>query len=407
MDPFLDATHVALQAEVRAFGQEAIAPVAREFDETCRFPWDNVREMGERGWLGVPVPEALGGMGRDYLSYVLVVEELAKHDASHAITVAAHTSLGTSPIVAFGTEEQKRRFVPLLAAGKALGGFGLTETQAGSDSSGIRTRAVQENGGWRIDGGKTFITHAGVGEIFVVAASTEPSKRGRGITNFVVCKPTADPEEAARAGVGHCPELPYTPGVSAGKKEDKLGWRASDTRELRFEGAWVADDQRVGAQGQGFANFMRTLDAGRIGIAALSLGIAQGALEAAIRYATRRRQFGRPVWDRQEVQFGLAGVAAEIEAARRLAHHAARLKDRGVAFAKEAAMAKLVASELATKTASVALQCMGPAGYSSEHPVERMLRDAKACEIGEGTSEIQKIVIGRSLAEEFGAAPRG
>lgn len=404
MHPFLDSSHAALQAAVRDFALESVAPVARELDEECRFPWDNVRAMGERGWLGVPVPKELGGMGRDYLSYVLVVEELAKHDASHAITVAAHTTLGTAPLVAFGSEEQKRRFVPFLASGQVLGGFGLTEPQAGSDSSGARTRAVAENDGYRIDGGKIFITHAGVGEVFVVAASTDPSKGARGITNFVVCKPTTALEEAARAGIGHRPELPYTRGVTAGKKEDKLGWRASDTRELRFEGAWVAEDQRLGEEGQGFANFMRTLDAGRIGIAALALGIAEGALACAVAYAARRRQFGRPVWDFQDVQFGLAGLAAEIEAARHLAYHAAWLKERGAVFAKEAAMAKLVASELATKTARAAVQFMGGAGYTADYPVERMLRDAKACEIGEGTSEIQKIVIGRWLAEEFGAA---
>lgn len=405
MHPFLDASHLALQAEVRDFAREAVAPVARQLDETSQFPWDNVRAMGERGWLGVPVPEALGGMGRDYLSYVLVVEELAKHDASHAITVAAHTTLGTAPILAFGSEEQKRRFVPLLAAGAVLGGFGLTESEAGSDSSGLRTSAVAENGGYRINGSKMFITHAGVGEIFVVAASTDPSQGARGITNFVVCKPTADRGEAERTGIGHRPELPYTPGVSAGKKEEKLGWRASDTRELRFENAWVGEDHRVGQEGEGFANFMRTLDGGRIGIAALSLGIAQGALAAAAQYAVRRRWFGRPAWGRQEVQFGLAGLAAEIEAARHLTYHAGWLKQQDRPFAKEAAMAKLVASELAAKTARAAIGYLGAEGYTSAHPVERMLRDAKACEIGEGTSEIQKIVIARRIAEEFGGPP--
>ncbi len=404
MHPFLAASHLALQAEVRDFGREAVAPAARELDEAALFPWDNVRAMGERGWLGVPVPKALGGMGRDYLSYVLVVEELAKHDASHAITVAAHTTLGTSPLVSFGNDEQRRRFVPLLAGGQVLGGFGLTEPEAGSDSSGIRTRAVAEDGGYRINGNKIFITHAGVGEIFVVAASTDPSKGARGITNFVVCKPTDAPDEAERTGMGHRPELPYTPGVSAGKKEDKLGWRASDTRELRFENAWVAEDQRIGGEGQGFANFMRTLDAGRIGIAALSLGIAQGALEAAVAHSSRRPRLGRPAWRRQEVRLGLAGLAAEIEAARQLTYLAAWLKEHARPFAKEAAMAKLVASELATKSAGTAVRCMGGAGYTADYPAERMLRDAKACEIGEGTSEIQKIVIARRIAEEFGAA---
>lgn len=403
MDPYLDEDHRRLQAQVRDFALRSIVPVARELDETARFPWDNVKAIGERGWLGVPVPKEWDGMGRDYLAYVLVVEELAKHDASHAITVSAHTTLGTTPILAYGTDEQRARFVPLLAKGQVLGGFGLTEPGAGSDSSGTRTRAVRRNGGYALNGSKIFITHAGVGEVFTVTAVTDPAKGHHGITNFVVCKPTVELEEARRTGIGHRPDLPYTDGVTAGEKEDKLGWRASDTRELHMQDAWVGEDQRVGDEGQGFANFMKTLDAGRIGIAALSLGLAQGALEAAVAYTTRRRQFGRPVWERQDVQFSLAGLAAEVQAARHLTYHAAWLKDGGRPFAKEAAMAKLAASELATKTARTAIQCMGAAGYTNEYPVERILRDAKACEIGEGTSEIQKIVIGRHLRKEMGA----
>ena len=403
MDPYLNQEHHGLQAQVREFALKSIVPVARELDETARFPWDNVKAIGERGWLGVPVPKELGGMGRDYLSYVLVVEELAKHDASHAITVSAHTTLGTTPILAFGNEAQKARFVPLLASGQVLGGFGLTEPGAGSDSSGTRTRALRRNGGYAINGSKIFITHAGVGEVFTVTAVTDPARRHHGITNFVVCKPTVEMEEARRTGIGHRPELPYTHGVTAGEKEDKLGWRASDTRELHMQDAWVSEEQRVGEEGQGFANFMKTLDAGRIGIAALSLGLAQGALDAAVEYTARRRQFGRPVWEFQDVRFGLAALAAEVQAARHLTYHAAWLKDKGRPFAKEAAMAKLVASELATKTARAAIQYMGAAGYTNEYPVERVLRDAKACEIGEGTSEIQKIVIGRHLLKELDA----
>jgi len=401
LDPYLTRDHLDLKAQVREFALDAIAPVARELDEHARFPWDNVKSIAERGWLGVPVPRAFGGMGKDYLSYILVVEELARHDASHAITVSAHTTLGTSPILAFGTAEQKARFVPLLATGQVLGGFGLTEPGAGSDSSGTRTRAVREDGGYRINGSKIFITHAGVGEVFTVTAVTKPGAGHRGITNFVVCKPTAEPAEAERTGIGHRPELPYTPGVTAGEKEDKLGWRASDTRELRFQDAFVGDEQRLGEEGQGFANFMKTLDAGRIGIAALSLGLAQGALDVALRYTARRHQFGRAVWEHQDVQFGLAGLAAEVQASRHLTYHAAWLKDGGRPFAKEAAMAKLIASELATKAARAAVQYLGAAGYTSDFPVERMLRDAKACEIGEGTSEIQKIVIGRHLQKEL------
>ena len=401
MYPYLDRNHLDLQADVRRFALEAIAPVARELDETARFPWENVRAMAERGWFGVPVPRELSGMGRDYLSYILVLEELAKHDASHSITVSAHTTLAMSPILAFGTEEQKARFVPLLASGQVLGGFGLTEPGAGSDASGTMTRAVPVKGGYRITGSKIFITHGGVGEIYVVTAVTDPDAGHHGITSFVVCKPTVDLAEAERIGVGHRPELPYSAGMSAGAKEDKLGWRASDTRELHFQDVWVSEDQRLGEEGHGFVNFMKTLDAGRIGIAALSLGIAQGALDEAVRYTTRRRQFNRPVWDFQDIHFGLAELATEVQAARHLTYHAAWLKDHGRPFVKEAAMAKLTASTLAAKAARTAVQFLGGAGYTSDHPVERMMRDAKACEIGEGTSEIQKTVIARHLRREL------
>lgn len=374
--------------------------MAKALDESGSFPWDNVKAIGERGWLGVPVPKALGGMGKDYLSYILVIEELARQDASHAITVSAHTTLGTSPILNFGSQAQRDRFVPLLASGQVLGGFGLTEPGAGSDSSGIRTRAVPTNSGYSLSGSKIFITHAGVGEIFVVAAATDPTRKHKGITTFVLCKPTIDKQEAARSGFGHRPELPYSQGLTAGEKEDKLGWRASDTRELHLEDLCVPSEQRLGAEGEGFSILMQTLDSGRIGIAALSLGIATGALLYAVEYAKLRRQFRRPIWDFQDVHFPLAELAAEIEAARQLIYHAARLKDQGQPFAKEAAMAKLVASRLATRTARAAVQALGGAGYTSDHPVERMLRDAKACEIGEGTIEIQKIVIGRHLKRE-------
>lgn len=401
MYPYLDRNHLDLQADVRRFALEAIAPVARELDETARFPWENVRAMAERGWFGVPVPRELSGMGRDYLSYILVLEELAKHDASHSITVSAHTSLAMSPILAFGTEEQKARFVPLLASGQVLGGFGLTEPGAGSDASGTMTRAVPVKGGYSITGSKIFITHGGVGEIYVVTAVTDPDAGHHGITSFVVCKPTVDLAEAERIGVGHRPELPYSAGMSAGAKEDKLGWRASDTRELHFQDVWVSEDQRLGEEGHGFVNFMKTLDAGRIGLAALSLGIAQGALDEAVRYTTRRRQFNRPVWDFQDIHFGLAELATEVQAARHLTYHAAWLKDHGRPFVKEAAMAKLTASTLAAKAARTAVQFLGGAGYTSDHPVERMMRDAKACEIGEGTSEIQKTVIARHLHREL------
>ncbi|MGD8320503.1 MAG: acyl-CoA dehydrogenase family protein [Gemmatimonadota bacterium] len=400
MDRYLTPEHVRLQETVRGFALERIVPVARELDRSATFPWENVKAMGEMGLLGVPVPKELGGMGLDDLSYILVVEELAKHDASHAITVSAHTTLGTSPVLTFGTEEQKRTFVPPLASGEVLGGFGLTEPGAGSDASGTRTRAVRDGDGYRINGSKIFITHSGVGEVFTVTAVTDPELGARGISSFLVCKPTVDLAKARTIGFGHKDDLPFTDGVRSGKKEDKLGWRASDTRELLLEDAWVPDGQRLGEEGQGFINFMKTLDAGRIGVAALSLGLAQGAFEAAVRFADGRRQFGKRIWDFQQIRFRLADIATDLQAGRHLTYHAAWLKDQGAPFSKEAAMAKLFCSELAMRATLDAIQILGGVGYTDEYPVERMMRDAKVCEIGEGTSEIQRMVIGRHVLAE-------
>jgi alkylation response protein AidB-like acyl-CoA dehydrogenase len=402
MDRYLNDDHRAFVREVRGFADEAIAPASRELDRTSTFPWENVAAMAERGYLGIPIPERLGGLGRDALTYLLTVQELAKVDASHAITVSAHTTLGTYPILNFGSDAQRERYVPRLARGEVLGGFGLTEPGAGSDAGGSRTRAVRDGDDWILNGSKIFITHAGVGEIFTVTAVTDPPSGARGITNFVVTKPTTDPEAAAGAGMGSARDLGYVDGVRAGKKEDKMGWRASDTRELLLEDARVSDAHRVGDEGQGFVNFMRILDAGRIGIAALSLGIAEGALEAALAYTNRRRQFGRLIFDFQPVQFRLAELATEVEAAKHLTYHAAWLMEQGRPFSKEAAMAKLFASELCMKATTQAVQVMGGAGYTDEYPVERMFRDAKVCEIGEGTSEIQKIVIARQMVREAG-----
>ena len=400
MDRYLLAEHKAFQEEVREFSRERIGPIAAQLDREARFPWENVREMGERGWLGIPIPREYGGMGKDHLSYALAVEELARVDASHAITVSAHTTLGTSPILTFGTEEQKERWVPLLAGGKVLGGFGLTEPGAGSDASGTPTPAVREGTGWRLNGSKIFITHAGVGEIFTVTAVTDPDRGNKGITSFVVCKPTVDLDLAEGLGVGHFPGLAFTEGVRSGKKEDKLGWKASDTRELFIEDAFVSEENRLGKEGRGFINFMKTLDAGRVGVAALSLGLAEGAFEEALRYTQERRQFGRKIWDFQTVQFRLADLATEIQAGKHLTYHAAWLQDQGRPFGKEAAMAKLYCSELCMRATTQAVQLLGGVGYTQDYPVERMMRDAKVCEIGEGTSEIQRIVIGRHLVRE-------
>jgi butyryl-CoA dehydrogenase len=411
MDRYLTSEHLELRERVAGFAHKAIRPIARDLDESGDFPWETVAGMAGLGLFGVPVPTELGGMGRDTMAYILVIEELAKVDASHAITVSAHTTLGTSPILAFGTDPQKRRFVPLLAGGQVLGGFGLTEAGAGSDASGTRTRATRVKGGYRLNGSKVFITNAGVGEVFVVTAVTDPEAGARGITSFIVCKPTVDLDRAAKVGVGHRADLPFIEGVRAGEKEDKMGWRASDTRELILEDAFVPEEQRLGEEGEGFINFMRTLDSGRIGIAALSLGLAQGALDTAVAYVSGREQFGRRLWDFQQLQFRLADIGTDVEAGRHLTYHAAWLKDRGAPYAKEAAMAKLFCSELAMRATLSAIQAMGGAGYTSDYPVERMMRDAKICEIGEGTNEIQRLVIARHLLAELvgdpglGAAP--
>ena len=386
---------------VREFAREHVAPVAGELDQKGEFPWENVKRMGELGLLGVPWSEALGGAGFDYIAYILTIHEMAKVDASHAITISAHTTLGTSPIVHFGTDAQRKRYVPLLASGRVLGGFGLTEPSAGSDAAGTRTTAERRNGHYVLNGSKIFITHAGVGEIFVATAVTDPSKGTKGISSFILTKETCDLDRARELGIGHDPSLPNMKGFRAGKKEDKLGWRASDTRALFFQDVEVPVENRLGEEGEGFTNFMRTLDSGRIGIAALSLGIAEGAFEEALRYASVRRQFGKRIFDFQGVQFQLSDMATEIEAATHLVYHAAWLAQHGRPFGKEAAIAKLFASELAMRSTIKAIQIHGGYGYTKEYPVERMMRDAKICEIGEGTSEIQRIVIARHLLREL------
>ena len=393
--------HYAVRDMVREFAREHVAPVAGALDEKGEFPWENVKRMGELGLLGVPWPESLGGAGFDYIAYIIAIHEMAKVDASHAITISAHTTLGTSPIVHFGTDEQRRRFVPLLASGRVLGGFGLTEPSAGSDAAGTRTTAERRNGHYLLNGSKIFITHAGVGEIFVATAVTDPAKGTKGISSFILTKETCDLDKAQDLGIGHEPSLPVMKGFNAGKKEDKLGWRASDTRALFFQDVEVPAENRLGEEGEGFTNFMRTLDSGRIGIAALSLGIAEGAFEEALRYASVRRQFGKRIFDFQGVQFQLSDMATEIEAATHLVYHAAWLAQNGRPFGKEAAIAKLFASELAMRTTIKAIQVHGGYGYTKDYPVERMMRDAKICEIGEGTSEIQRIVIARHLLREL------
>jgi len=398
---YFSEQHLATREMVRQFARDEVAPVAAKLDADAKFPWENIRKMGELGLLGVPWPEDLGGAGLDLISYTMVIHELAKVDASHGLTVSAHTTLGTSPIVKFGTPDQQRRYVPLLASGKVMGGFGLTEPEAGSDAGGTRSTAVRHGSCYVLNGVKRFITHGSVGEIFVVTAVTDRSQGTHGISSFILTKPTSDLESARTVGVGHEPSLPAMKGFRAGKKEDKLGWRASDTAELIMEDVEVPEENRLGAEGQGFVNFMKTLDNGRVGIGALSLGIAEGAFEQALQYTTVRRQFGHPIAHFQGVQFQLSDMATEIEAGKHLVYHAAWLAQNGQPFTKEAAMAKLFCSELAMRATIAAVQLHGGYGYTKDYPVERFMRDAKICEIGEGTSEIQRIVIARQLLKDL------
>ncbi len=397
--PYLTEEHHQIREMVHEFAEKEVRPIAREHDLESKFPWETVKRMGELGLMGSLWSDELGGSGLDFLSYLIIIEELARVDVTHGLTVSAHTTLGTSPIVNFGTDEQKERYVPLLASGQVIGGFGLTEAGAGSDAGGTATIAEEKSDHFVLNGAKVFITHAGVGEIFCVTARTEknPTKRNDGITSFIVAKDTVDLDRAVELGVGHVEDLPKTPGVRAGKKEDKLGWRASDTRELILEDAIVPKENILGERGMGFVNFLKTLDAGRIGIGALSLGLAEGALQESLKYTSERRQFGKPVAAFQGVHFQLADMATEIEAARHLVYNAGWLKQNGKPHKKEAAMAKLFASELCMRATTTAVQLHGGYGYTTEYPVERMMRDAKVCEIGEGTSEIQRIVIAREL----------
>lgn len=398
---YFSEQHLAVREMVRQFARDEVAPVAAKFDADSIFPWENVKRMGELGLLGVPWPEEMGGAGFDLLSYMITIEELAKVDASTGLTVSAHTTLGTSPIVHFGSAEQKARYVPLLASGKVLGGFGLTEPDAGSDAGGTRTTAVKRGDHYVVNGTKRFITHGSVGEIFIVTAVTDPSKGTKGISSFILTKETSDLDKVRDLGIGHDASLPAMKGFRSGKKEDKLGWRASDTAELIFEDVEVPVENLVGQEGRGFVNFMKTLDAGRIGIAALSLGIAEGAYEEAVKYASVRKQFGKPIAEFQGISFQLADMATEIEAGKHLMFHAAWLAQHQKPFSKEAAMAKLFCSELAMRATTKAVQVFGGYGYTKDYPVERMMRDAKICEIGEGTSEIQRMVIARHVLKEL------
>ena len=397
---YFNEQHLAVRDMVRSFAREQVAPVASQHDEDSTFPWVNVKAMGELGLLGIPWSEDVGGAGFDTISFMIAIEELAKVCASHSITISAHTTLGTSPILSFGTKAQIEQYVPLLASGKVLGGFGLTEESAGSDAGGTRTTAEKKDGYYLLNGSKRFITHAGVGEVFVVTAVTDPSKGTKGISSFILNKESCDLEQCRVLGVGHDDSLTPMKGFTSGKKENKLGMRASDTAELILEDCRVPNANVLGKVGYGFIDAMKVLDGGRISIAALALGIARGAYEAARDYSKQRTAFGKTISDFQAIQFMLADMATEIEAARLLTYKAAVMKDEGARTTQMSAMAKLYASEVAVRATEKGVQIFGGYGFIKDFPAEKFYRDVKLCTIGEGTSEIQRMVIARNLLAE-------
>ena len=369
-----------LRRMVREFAEAEIAPRVMEFDEKQEFPREIARKSGDLGLYGTIFPEEYGGAGLGYIEYVIVVEELSRVDGSVGISVAAHNSLCCNHIFEFGSEDQRRRYLIPLASGKWIGAWSLTEPTAGSDAGGTRTTARQNGEDWILNGSKTFTTHGSVADVVVVFAVTDPGKEKRGISAFVIEK--------------------GTPGFRAGKKENKMGLRASDTSEVVMEDCRVPANQMLGLRGQGFVDAMRILDGGRISIAALALGMARGAYDAALKYARERHQFKRPIAEFQAVQFMLADMATRLEAASLLTYRAAWMKDHGMVVTKESSMAKLFASEVGVWIADRALQIFGGYGYIKDFPVEKYYRDMKLCTIGEGTSEIQRLVIAREILKQ-------
>jgi len=371
--------HQLIRRTVSEFAHQEIAPVAHELDATKAFPYEIVRRLGELGLMGIPFPEEYGGGGGDSLAYALAVEELTRVDSSVAITLCAHTSLGTQPIYLYGSEEQKREWLPRLCSGEVLGAFGLTEPEAGSDAANVRTRARLEDGSWVIDGAKQFITNAGtdISGVVCITAVTGGDGGDREISNLLVTN--------------------GTPGYEQGEPYRKMGWNASDTRPLSFTDCRVPEANLVGPRGAGLKQFLHVLDIGRIGVAAMGVGLAQGSLDEALAYARERRAFGQPISRFQTIQAKLADMATEIEAARLLVYKAALLKDAGRSFTLTAAQAKLKTGRLAVRCAEEAVQIHGGYGYIEEYPVCRFYRDAKILTIGEGTDEVQQMVIARAL----------
>lgn len=381
MDFDLSEEHRLFREAVRDFAEKEVAPGAIERDTTHTFPAALIKQMAALGYLGIPFPEKYGGAGADTLSYAIAVEEISRVDGALGITLAAHISLGASPFYLFGTEEQKRRWLVPLAQGEMLGAFGLTEPGAGSDAGGTKTIAVREGDEWVINGKKLWITSGRIAGVIVATAKTDRHAQGsRGISSFII-----------PAG---------TPGFSAGKDEDKMGLRSSVTSPLFFENVRVPAENLLGREGDGFKQFMEILDGGRISIGAMGLGLGQGAFDLAIKYATRREQFGQPIANFQAIQFKLADMAMKLEAARLLVYKAAILKDQKKPYSQAAAMAKLYASEIGEECAYQAIQIYGGMGYAVESQVERMYRDVRLTTIGEGTSEIQRLVIARHLLKQ-------
>lgn len=377
MDFSFSSTHQMLQQLYRDFTAREVAPLAQEIDETEEFPVATVAKLARYGFLGIPFPKKYGGQGGDNLAYTLAVEELSKRCATTGVIVSAHTSLAAAPIFEFGTEEQKHKYLVPLAQGQALGAFGLTEANAGTDAGAQQTTAVLAGEEYVLNGSKIFITNAGYADIYVVTAMTDPAAGTRGISAFIVEKGTK--------------------GFSIGKKEKKLGIRGSSTCELIFEECRIPRSNLLGKEGQGFKIAMKTLDGGRVGIAAQALGIAQGALDQTLAYVQERVQFKKPLAQFQNTQFQLADMDAKIQAARLLVYKAANNKDQGIPYSREAATAKLFASETAMEVTTKAVQLHGGYGYTRDYPVERMMRDAKITEIYEGTSEVQRMVIAAHL----------
>ena len=377
MDFTLDKQHEMARTLFRDFAQNEVKPLAQEVDETERFPMETIQKLGKYGMMGVPIPREFGGQGCDTLTYVLLVEELSKVCGTTGVIVSAHTSLCADPIYKFGTDEQKAKYLPDLVAGRKIGAFCLTEPGAGTDASGQQTKAVLDGDHYVLNGSKIFITNGGVAETFVVFAMTDKSKGTKGISAFIV-------------------EKGY-PGFSVGTLEKKMGIRGSSTTEIIFQDCIVPKENMLGVEGKGFSLAMKTLDGGRIGIAAQALGIAAGALDNTIQYVKERKQFGKPIAKFQNTQFQLADMATRVEAARNLVYKAAIAKDTQKVFSVEAAMAKLFAAETAMSVTTKAVQLHGGYGYTREYDVERMMRDAKITEIYEGTSEVQRMVISGNL----------